>query len=39
MTWLKRTWKKILIGFVIVLALAAAYIFYPVQEDLSSLAD
>jgi len=39
MKWLKRNWKKILIGFVIILALAAAYIFYPVHEDLSSLAD
>src|SRR5262245_32614495 len=37
MTWLKRNWKKILTGFVILLALAAAYIFYPVHEDLSSL--
>ena len=40
MNWLKRNWKRILIGFVIVLALAAAYIFFPVHsEDLSSLAD
>ena len=39
MNWFKRNWKKILIGFVIVLALAAAYIFYPVHEDLSSLKD
>ncbi|HKI54278.1 MAG TPA: penicillin acylase family protein, partial [Anaerolineales bacterium] len=39
MKWLKRNWKKILIGFVIVLALAATYIFWPVKEDLSSLAD
>jgi penicillin amidase/acyl-homoserine-lactone acylase len=37
MNWLKRNWKKILIGFVIVLALAAAYIFFPVREDLSTL--
>ena len=39
MNWLKRTWKKILIGFAIILALAAAYIFYPVHEDLSSFKD
>ena len=39
MNWFKRNWKRILIGFVIVLALAAAYIFCPVHEDLSSLAD
>jgi len=39
MNWLKRTWKKIFIGFIIVVALAAAYIFYPIHEDLSSLAD
>jgi len=39
MNWLKRNWKRILIGFIIVLALAAAYIFYPVHEDLSPLAD
>jgi len=39
MNWLKRNWKRILVGFVIILALAAAYIFYPVREDLSSLAD
>ncbi len=39
MKWLKRNRKKILIGFIIVLALAAAYIFYPVREDLSSLKD
>ena len=31
-------WKKILIGVVILLALAAAYIFWPVKVDLSSLA-
>jgi penicillin amidase/acyl-homoserine-lactone acylase len=38
MNWLKRNWKKILIGFVILLVLAAAYIFYPVkQEDLTQL--
>jgi len=39
MNWLKRNWKRILIGFIIVLALAAAYIFYPVHEDLSPLAN
>ncbi len=39
MNWLKRNWKKILTGIVIVLALAAAYIFWPIKEDLSSLAD
>jgi acyl-homoserine-lactone acylase len=37
MNWLKRNWKKILTGFVIILALAAAYIFYPVHEDLTYL--
>ena len=38
MTWLKRNWKKILTGFVILLVLAAAYIFYPVPpEDLTQL--
>ena len=31
-------WKKILIGVVIILALAAAYIFWPVKVDLASLA-
>ena len=39
MTWLKRNWKRILIGFIVLLALAAAYIFYPIHEDLSSLKD
>ena len=39
MTWLKANWKRILIGFVILLALAAVYIFFPVREDLSSLKD
>lgn len=40
MIWLKRNWKKILIGFAIVSALAAAYIFFPVPpEDLSYLKD
>ncbi|MEP7134776.1 MAG: penicillin acylase family protein [Chloroflexota bacterium] len=39
MNWLKRNWKKILTGFVILLALAAVYIFYPVREDLSFLKD
>jgi len=40
MNWLKRNWKKILTGFIIVLALAAAYIFFPVPpEDLSFLND
>jgi len=38
MNWLKRNWKKILIGFVILLALAAAYIFFPVpQKDFTQL--
>src|SRR5262245_22698264 len=38
MNWLKRNWKKILIGFVILLAIAAAYIFYPEkQEDFTQL--
>ncbi|HSG42755.1 MAG TPA: penicillin acylase family protein, partial [Anaerolineales bacterium] len=37
MNRLKRYWKKILIGFVIVLALAAVYIFWPINEDLSYL--
>lgn len=38
MNWLKRNWKRILIGFVIILALIAAYIFFPVPpEDLSYL--
>ena len=38
MKWLKRNWKKILTGFVILLALAVAYIFYPVSpEDLTQL--
>jgi acyl-homoserine-lactone acylase len=38
MTWLKRNWKKILTGFVIFLALAAVYIFYPAPpEDLTQL--
>jgi acyl-homoserine-lactone acylase len=40
MKWLKQNWKKILVGFVIVLAFAAMYIFFPLPpEDLSSLAD
>ena len=39
MKWLKRNWKKILIGFVILIAVAAAYIFYSVHENLSSLKD
>jgi len=34
---LKHNWKRILIGFVVVLASAAAYIFLPVREDLSPL--
>ncbi|HEU0295849.1 MAG TPA: acylase [Anaerolineales bacterium] len=33
MTWLKRNWKKILTGFVILLVLAATYIFYPVPPE------
>jgi penicillin amidase/acyl-homoserine-lactone acylase len=37
MNWLKRNWKKILTGFVIILALAAIYIFFPVHEDLTYL--
>jgi len=37
MNWLKRNWKKILTGFVILLALAAIYIFFPVKEDLAYL--
>lgn len=40
MNWLKRNWKKLLIGFVGLLALAAAYIFLPIPpEDLSYLKD
>jgi len=39
MKWFKRNWKKLLTGIAIVLALAAAYIFWPVREDLSSLKD
>jgi len=40
MNWLKRNWKRIIIGFVIILALAAAYIFFPVPpDDLSYLKD
>ncbi|MEP7134774.1 MAG: penicillin acylase family protein [Chloroflexota bacterium] len=39
MNWLKRNWKKILTGFIILLVLAAIYIFYPVREDLSALKD
>jgi len=38
MNWFKRNWKKILIGLVILLALAAVYIFYPAkQEDFTQL--
>jgi len=38
MNWLKRNWKKILIGFVILLIVAAAYIFYPEpKEDFTQL--
>ena len=37
MTWFKSNWKRILIRFVILLMLAAAYIFFPVREDLSAL--
>ena len=38
MKWLKRNWKKILTGFVILSVLAVAYIFYPVSpEDLTQL--
>ena len=38
MNWLKRNWKKILTGLFILLALAAAYIFYPASpEDLTQL--
>src|SRR5262245_59974601 len=38
MTWLKRNWKKILTGFVILLMLLGAYIFWPApQEDLTQL--
>ena len=37
MAWLKRNWKKLLTGIFIFLALTAAYIFWPVHEDLSSL--
>lgn len=39
MNWLKRNWKKILTGFVILLILAAVYIFFPMREDLSALKD
>ena len=39
MTWLKRNWKRFLTGIAIILVLAAAYIFWPVREDLSSLKD
>jgi penicillin amidase/acyl-homoserine-lactone acylase len=39
MNWLKRNWKKILTGFMILIALVALYIFYPVHEDLSYFAD
>jgi penicillin amidase/acyl-homoserine-lactone acylase len=39
MKWLKRNWKKILTGFVILIALLALYTFYPVHEDLSYFAD
>jgi acyl-homoserine-lactone acylase len=37
MNWLKRNWKKILLGSVILLVLAAVYIFYPVHEDHTQL--
>jgi len=37
MKWFKRNWKKILLGFVILLAIAAVYIFYPVHEDYTQL--
>lgn len=38
MTWLKRNWKKILTGCVILFVLAAAYTFYPEkQEDFTRL--
>jgi len=40
MNWLRRNWKKILVGFITVLILAAVYIFFPVpSEDLSYLKD
>jgi penicillin amidase/acyl-homoserine-lactone acylase len=39
MAWLKTNWKKLTGGFILVLALAAAFIFWPVHEDLSSLKD
>jgi len=39
MNWLKRNWKKILTGFVILIALLALYTFYPAHEDLSYFAE
>ncbi len=37
MTWLKTNWKKISISILLILAVAAAFIFWPVREDLGSL--
>lgn len=37
MAWLKANWKKIIIGIVGFLAISAAYIFWPVHEDLNYL--
>jgi penicillin amidase/acyl-homoserine-lactone acylase len=38
MKWFKTNWKKIIFGILVILGLAAAFIFWPVHEDLSYLA-
>src|SRR5512139_1548318 len=37
MNWLKRNWKRLLLGTGIVFAVAALLVFWPVHEDLSPL--
>ncbi len=37
MKWLKRNWKKLLLGIFIVIAIASVFVFWPIREDLAYL--
>ena len=37
MKWLKRNWKKIFLGILVLLLIASIFIFWPIREDLEYL--
>lgn len=37
MRWLKRNWKRLLLGVVVMLVAAVAFIFWPITENLAAL--